>query len=136
MGRARLGPGRGQSRLAETVGAAAFFCCFAAFGPPGRRGRAEPSGGVGVGFGSIWHWLVVLLIVVVVFGTGKLRHAGRDLGGAIREFKEGLQGDEPQKADGDQGAAGSAAGSGSGSGSGAAAGASASPAENGAEKDA
>lgn len=95
---------------------------------------------MGVGFGSIWHWLVVLLIVVVVFGTGKLRHAGRDLGGAIREFKEGLQGDEPQKADGAKDAAGSAAGSGSGSGAGAGSGSaartSASAAEDGAEKDA
>lgn len=128
MGRARFGAGRGQSRLAETVGAAAFFVALRHSGPPGLRGRAEPSGSVGVGFGSIWHWLVVLLIVVVVFGTGKLRHAGRDLGGAIREFKEGLQGDEPQKADGAKGAAGS--------GSGAAARTSASPAEDGAEKDA
>ncbi|MBQ5765867.1 MAG: Sec-independent protein translocase subunit TatA [Burkholderiaceae bacterium] len=48
---------------------------------------------------SIWHWLVVLLIVVLVFGTGKLKNLGRDLGGGIRGFKEGLKEgqDEPQK---------------------------------------
>ena len=40
---------------------------------------------------SIWHWLVVLLIVVLVFGTGKLKNLGRDLGGGIRGFKEGLK---------------------------------------------
>lgn len=48
---------------------------------------------------SIWHWLVVLLIVVLVFGTGKLKNLGRDLGSGIRGFKEGLKEgqDEPQK---------------------------------------
>lgn len=48
---------------------------------------------------SIWHWLVVLLIVVLVFGTSKLKNLGRDLGGGIRGFKEGLKEgqDEPQK---------------------------------------
>jgi sec-independent protein translocase protein TatA len=40
---------------------------------------------------SIWHWLVVLLIVVLVFGTKKLRNIGEDLGGAVRGFKEGLR---------------------------------------------
>lgn len=39
---------------------------------------------------SIWHWLVVLLIVVLVFGTGKLKNLGRDLGSGIKGFKEGL----------------------------------------------
>ncbi|MDO5357319.1 MAG: Sec-independent protein translocase subunit TatA [Conchiformibius sp.] len=43
-----------------------------------------------MGFTSIWHWLVVLLIVVLVFGTKKLRNVGRDLGGAVHDFKEGL----------------------------------------------
>lgn len=49
---------------------------------------------------SIWHWLIVLLIVVLVFGTGKLKNLGRDLGGGIKGFKEGLregQEDEPKK---------------------------------------
>ena len=40
---------------------------------------------------SIWHWLVVLLIVVVVFGTKKLRNIGSDLGGAVKGFKDGMK---------------------------------------------
>ena len=36
---------------------------------------------------SIWHWLIVLLVVVVIFGTKKLRNIGSDLGGAVRGFK-------------------------------------------------
>ncbi len=40
---------------------------------------------------SIWHWLIVLLVVVLVFGTGKLKNLGRDLGGAIKGFKEGMK---------------------------------------------
>ena len=40
---------------------------------------------------SIWHWLIVLAIVVVVFGTKKLRNIGSDLGGAVRGFKEGMK---------------------------------------------
>jgi len=40
---------------------------------------------------SIWHWLIVLAVVVVVFGTGKLKNIGRDLGGAIKGFKEGIK---------------------------------------------
>jgi sec-independent protein translocase protein TatA len=43
---------------------------------------------------SIWHWLVVLLIVVLVFGTKKLRNMGQDLGGAVKGFKEGMKGAE------------------------------------------
>lgn len=39
---------------------------------------------------SIWHWLIVLLVVVLVFGTGKLRNLGKDLGGAVKGFKEGM----------------------------------------------
>lgn len=50
-----------------------------------------------MGFGSIWHWLIVLLIVVLIFGTKKLRNMGGDLGSAVREFKKGLNGDEEQK---------------------------------------
>ncbi|HIT96898.1 MAG TPA: Sec-independent protein translocase subunit TatA [Candidatus Aphodousia faecavium] len=49
---------------------------------------------------SIWHWLIVLLIVVLVFGTSKLKNLGRDLGGGIKGFKEGLkegQEEEPKK---------------------------------------
>ena len=40
---------------------------------------------------SIWHWLVVLVIVLLVIGTKKLRNIGSDLGGAVRGFKEGMK---------------------------------------------
>ena len=40
---------------------------------------------------SIWHWLIVLLIVLLVFGTKKLRNIGEDLGGAVKGFKEGMR---------------------------------------------
>ncbi len=40
---------------------------------------------------SIWHWLIVLIIVMLVFGTKKLRNIGSDLGGAVRGFKEGMK---------------------------------------------
>jgi len=43
---------------------------------------------------SIWHWLVVLVIVLVVFGTKKLRNIGSDLGGAVKGFKDGMKGGE------------------------------------------
>lgn len=39
---------------------------------------------------SIWHILLLLLVVVLIFGTGKLRHLGSDLGSAIKSFKKGL----------------------------------------------
>ena len=49
---------------------------------------------------SIWHWLVVLAIVLVVFGTKKLRNIGGDLGGAIKNFKDAMkaeqEGDKPE----------------------------------------
>lgn len=41
---------------------------------------------------SIWHWLVVLLIVLLVFGTKKLRNIGADLGNAVKGFKDGVRG--------------------------------------------
>ena len=40
---------------------------------------------------SIWHWLIVLLIVVLVFGTKKLKGIGGDLGGAVKGFKDGMK---------------------------------------------
>lgn len=40
---------------------------------------------------SIWHWLVVLLIVVLVFGTKKLKNMGSDLGSAVKGFKDGMR---------------------------------------------
>ncbi|MFH0933782.1 MAG: Sec-independent protein translocase subunit TatA [Pseudomonadota bacterium] len=43
---------------------------------------------------SIWHWLIVLLVVVLVFGTKKLRNVGSDLGGAVKGFKEGMKSDD------------------------------------------
>ena len=46
---------------------------------------------------SIWHWLIVLVIVMLVFGTKKLRNIGTDLGGAVKGFKDGMKAsDEPQ----------------------------------------
>lgn len=39
---------------------------------------------------SIWHWLIVLVIIALVFGTKKLRNVGEDLGGAVRGFKKGM----------------------------------------------
>ncbi len=47
---------------------------------------------------SIWHWLIVLLVVVLIFGTKKLRNIGSDLGGAVKGFKEGMkEGDDTAK---------------------------------------
>lgn len=43
---------------------------------------------------SIWHWLIVLLVVVMIFGTKKLRSLGSDLGGAVKGFKEGMKSEE------------------------------------------
>ena len=40
---------------------------------------------------SIWHWLIVLVIVALVFGTKKLRNMGEDLGGAVKGFKKGMK---------------------------------------------
>jgi len=44
-----------------------------------------------MGAWSIWHWLVVLVIVMLVFGTKKLRNVGQDLGGAVKGFKDGMK---------------------------------------------
>ena len=44
-----------------------------------------------MGTWSIWHWIVVLVIVLLVFGTKKLRSIGADLGGAVRGFKDGMK---------------------------------------------
>jgi len=40
---------------------------------------------------SIWHWLIVLVIVVLIFGTKKLKNIGSDLGGAVKGFKDGVK---------------------------------------------
>ncbi len=42
---------------------------------------------------SIWHWLIVLLVVVLIFGTKKLTNIGKDLGGAVKGFKDGMKTD-------------------------------------------
>ena len=51
---------------------------------------------------SIWHWLIVLLVIVLVFGTAKLKNIGKDLGGAIKGFKEGIKEGGDTVADGTQ----------------------------------
>ena len=43
---------------------------------------------------SIWHWLIVLAVVILIFGTKKLRNIGSDLGGAVKGFKEGMKSEE------------------------------------------
>ena len=56
---------------------------------------------------SIWHWLIVLVIVLLIFGTKKLRNMGTDLGGAVKGFKDGMKGDEDKRPAGEIGASGS-----------------------------
>ena len=51
---------------------------------------------------SIWHWLIVLVIVMLVFGTKKLRNIGEDLGGAVKGFKEGMKDAAPDSKPADQ----------------------------------
>jgi len=46
---------------------------------------------------SIWHWLVVLLVIILIFGTKKLRNMGSDLGGAVKGFKEGMRSEDETK---------------------------------------
>ncbi|HEY2863660.1 MAG TPA: Sec-independent protein translocase subunit TatA [Casimicrobiaceae bacterium] len=46
---------------------------------------------------SIWHWMIVLLVVVLIFGTKKLRNIGQDLGGAVKGFKEGMKSPETEQ---------------------------------------
>lgn len=53
---------------------------------------------------SIWHWLIVLLVIVLVFGTKKLGNIGSDLGKAVRGFKEGVKGEEEKSATADKSA--------------------------------
>ena len=43
---------------------------------------------------SIWHWLIVLLVVILIFGTKKLRNLGTDLGGAVKGFKDGMKSED------------------------------------------
>jgi sec-independent protein translocase protein TatA len=47
---------------------------------------------------SIWHWLIVLVVVIAIFGTRKLRNAGGDLGAAVKNFKTAMrEGEEEAK---------------------------------------
>ena len=48
---------------------------------------------------SIWHWLIVLLVVVLIFGTKKLKNIGSDLGGAVKGFKDGVKGGQDAAGD-------------------------------------
>jgi sec-independent protein translocase protein TatA len=50
---------------------------------------------------SIWHWLIVLLVVVLIFGTKKLKNIGSDLGGAVKGFKDGMKTGGESAAEGD-----------------------------------
>jgi sec-independent protein translocase protein TatA len=47
---------------------------------------------------SIWHWLIVLLVIVLVFGTKKLGSVGGDLGKAVKGFKDGIKGEDDKAA--------------------------------------
>jgi sec-independent protein translocase protein TatA len=47
---------------------------------------------------SIWHWLIVLLVIILIFGTKKLRNLGSDLGSAVKGFKEGMKSEEEKAA--------------------------------------
>lgn len=53
---------------------------------------------------SIWHWIIVLVVVLLIFGTKRLRGAGRDLGEAVKGFKKGIadEDDKPTGQLGDQ----------------------------------
>ena len=47
---------------------------------------------------SIWHWLIVLVIVVLIFGTKRLGNIGKDVGEAVKGFKKGMQDDDAPRA--------------------------------------
>lgn len=47
---------------------------------------------------SIWHWLIVLLVVVLLFGTKKLRNVGSDMGSAVKSFRKGMADDDDESA--------------------------------------
>ena len=54
---------------------------------------------------SIWHWLIVLVIIMLIFGTKKLKNIGSDLGGAVKGFKDGMKEGADKAADPQQAAA-------------------------------
>jgi sec-independent protein translocase protein TatA len=47
---------------------------------------------------SIWHWLIVLLVVILIFGTKKLANLGKDLGSAVKGFKDGMKPEDDKAA--------------------------------------
>ena len=47
---------------------------------------------------SIWHWLIVLAVVLLVFGTKRLTSGARDMGKAVDEFKKGMRGTDDKPA--------------------------------------
>lgn len=47
---------------------------------------------------SVWHWLIVLVVILLVFGTKKIGNMGSDLGKAVKGFKDGVKGDEEKNA--------------------------------------
>jgi sec-independent protein translocase protein TatA len=47
---------------------------------------------------SIWHWLIVLMVVILIFGTKKLSNLGKDLGSAVKGFKDGMKQDDDKPA--------------------------------------
>lgn len=50
-----------------------------------------------MGLDSMWHWIILLVIVLLLFGTKKIRNLGPDLGAAIRDFKKSVSGDDEAK---------------------------------------
>ncbi|WP_137172793.1 Sec-independent protein translocase subunit TatA [Massilia sp. HP4] len=48
---------------------------------------------------SIWHWVIVLVVVMLIFGTKKISNMGSDLGKAVKGFKDGVKGDEEKAAE-------------------------------------
>lgn len=50
-----------------------------------------------MGMTSIWHWLILLVVVVALFGTSKLKNAGKDLGQAVKGFKDAVKEDDTPK---------------------------------------
>jgi sec-independent protein translocase protein TatA len=50
-----------------------------------------------MGLDSFWHWIILLVVVLVIFGTGKLTKIGPDLGNAVRGFKKAMSGDDDEE---------------------------------------
>ena len=77
-----------------------FIFISSAVRVPGIDAPPQPLNGDNImGSFSIWHWLIVLVIIALIFGTKKLRNMGEDLGSAVKGFKKGMRdvGDEVNK---------------------------------------